>query len=91
MADALSRKFEATEPVFLAFSSPVLNFVDQLRGFYTSHREACELQEALLKEFLSTPFSGHSGTRATMARLAASFYWPAMQKDVKHMVAHCEI
>lgn len=53
--------------------------------------EACQLQDALLKEYHASPLGGHSGTKATLARLAASFYWSAMQKAVKQFVAYCQV
>ncbi|KAL0430619.1 UNVERIFIED_CONTAM: Transposon Ty3-I Gag-Pol polyprotein [Sesamum radiatum] len=45
----------------------------------------------LLSEFHSSPMGGHSGTKATLARLAASFYWPSMAKDVKAFVQSCTV
>ncbi|KAL0366691.1 UNVERIFIED_CONTAM: Retrovirus-related Pol polyprotein from transposon.6 [Sesamum radiatum] len=45
----------------------------------------------LLAEFHSSPLEGHSGTKATLARLAASFYWASMTKDVKAYVQSCTI
>jgi len=36
------------------------------------------LRSTMLNEFHATPSAGHSGLKATMARLATSFYWPGM-------------
>ncbi|KAL0281945.1 UNVERIFIED_CONTAM: hypothetical protein Sradi_7277800 [Sesamum radiatum] len=44
---------------------------------------------ALLTEFHASPVSGHSGTKATLARLSGSFYWPGMLADVKKFVGEC--
>lgn len=130
MADALSRKFEEPNEVliseFYAVSSPVLNFVEQLRLFYETNSEGqalltkwqqdphmrehfhlrngllyfgerlfipteCRLQNAILTEFHSSPLGGHSGIRATLARIAASFYWPSMRKITTEFVNECQI
>jgi hypothetical protein len=48
-----------------------------------------ELREAFLREYHSTPTSGHSGTKATLARIASSFYWPTISKDTKLFVHKC--
>ncbi|KAL0438746.1 UNVERIFIED_CONTAM: Retrovirus-related Pol polyprotein from transposon.6 [Sesamum latifolium] len=45
----------------------------------------------LLAEFHSSPLGGHSGSKATLARLAAGFYWPSMTKDVKSFVQSCTV
>ena len=45
----------------------------------------------LLQEFHSTPIAGHSGIKATLARLSASFYWPGMHDDVKGFILQCAI
>jgi hypothetical protein len=49
------------------------------------------LREQLLTEFHSTPLGGHSGVRGTIARLAASFAWPHMAKDVQQFVQQCSV
>lgn len=46
---------------------------------------------SLLLEFHSTPFGGHFGVKATIARLAATFYWPGMKADVKRFISKCSI
>ncbi|GJS51779.1 ty3-gypsy retrotransposon protein [Tanacetum coccineum] len=48
--------------------------------------EATGMRSELLKEFHSTPVAGHSGIRAMIARLAASFYWPNLAKSVKTFI-----
>lgn len=45
--------------------------------------------EPLLQEFHSSPLGGHSGVKATLARLSAIFYWPGMHKDVKTYIQQC--
>ncbi|KAL0399243.1 UNVERIFIED_CONTAM: Retrovirus-related Pol polyprotein from transposon.6 [Sesamum radiatum] len=50
-----------------------------------------DIRPSLLNEFHSTPIGGHSGVRATLARLAASFYWPKMMFDVKQFIQQCAI
>lgn len=45
----------------------------------------------ILEEFHSTPVGGHSGVKATLARLSAVFYWPGMYKDVKNFIKQCEV
>lgn len=44
---------------------------------------------ALLYEHHSTPAAGHPGVERTFRRLATSFYWPGMRRDVKDFVAAC--
>lgn len=36
-----------------------------------------------------SPWGGHLGTRKTMARIKHSFYWPAMEADVKQHCGSC--
>ncbi|KAM7300781.1 uncharacterized protein ISCGN_016366 [Ixodes scapularis] len=36
-----------------------------------------------------SPWGGHLGTRKTMARIKYSFYWPAMEADVKRHCSSC--
>ncbi|KAL0361327.1 UNVERIFIED_CONTAM: Retrovirus-related Pol polyprotein from transposon.6 [Sesamum radiatum] len=54
-------------------------------------RPASAVVPLLLSEFHSSPLGGHSGSKATLARVAASFYWPSMAKDVKAFVKTCTI
>ncbi|GJX52056.1 reverse transcriptase domain-containing protein [Tanacetum coccineum] len=53
--------------------------------------EATGMRSELLKKFQSTPVAGHSGIRATIARLAASFYWPNLAKSVKTFIQECQV
>lgn len=49
------------------------------------------LRPSILYEFHSTPTAGHSGVKATLARISVSFSWPGIYRDVKQMVKHCDI
>lgn len=51
----------------------------------------CGLQQSLINEFHSSPLGGHSGTKATLARLDASLYWPSMRQSVTEFVAQCQV
>lgn len=46
---------------------------------------------SLLEEFHASPLGGHSGIKATLARLSANFYWPGMLADVKKYVNECSV
>lgn len=50
-----------------------------------------ELQQRVLQELHSSPVGGHSGYRATLARVASGFYWPLLAKMVKTFVSQCHI
>ncbi|GAU18789.1 hypothetical protein TSUD_80780 [Trifolium subterraneum] len=50
-----------------------------------------ELRMAIIKEFHSTPTAGHSGLQPTLARLAASFLWPDIYRDVKQFIQQCAV
>jgi len=39
------------------------------------------LRETVLKENHNSPAAGHVGSRKTIARLAARYYWPGMHRD----------
>ena len=43
----------------------------------------------LIEEFHSTPTGGHGGALRTYKRIAASFYWRGMMKQVCKYVADC--
>lgn len=45
----------------------------------------------LIKEYHSTPAGGHSGLKPTLARLAASFYWPGLYTDTKAFIHTCVV
>ena len=47
------------------------------------------LRPSILHEFHATPSAGHSGLKATPARLTASFYWPGMYMDTKTFIREC--
>ncbi|XP_058732695.1 uncharacterized protein LOC131604261 [Vicia villosa] len=47
------------------------------------------LRQQILTEYHHTPEGGHSGVKATLARLRASFCWPGVYLAVKNMVKHC--
>ncbi|XP_058734067.1 uncharacterized protein LOC131605768 [Vicia villosa] len=48
-----------------------------------------DLRQNILLEHHQTPTAGHSGVKATLARLRASFCWPGVHLEVKNMVRHC--
>jgi len=41
------------------------------------------LREAVLRENHNAPSAGHVGSRRTIARLAARYYWPGMHRDAR--------
>ncbi|VFR00833.1 unnamed protein product [Cuscuta campestris] len=47
------------------------------------------LRHQLLAEYHSSPMAGHQGVERTFHRLATTFYWPGMRKDVRQFVAAC--
>ncbi|XP_044476613.1 uncharacterized protein LOC123204119 [Mangifera indica] len=49
------------------------------------------LLPALLREFHSSPFGGHSGFFRTYKKITAVFFWIGMKKCIRDFVAHCEI
>lgn len=49
------------------------------------------LKDQLLKEFHSTPLSGHMGIKRTLVRLAAQFFWVGMCKEVEKFISQCLI
>ncbi|KAL0378422.1 UNVERIFIED_CONTAM: Transposon Ty3-G Gag-Pol polyprotein [Sesamum radiatum] len=53
--------------------------------------DASVLRFLLLSEFHSSPIGGHSSVRATLGRLAFSFYWPKMRYDVQQFVKACSV
>lgn len=46
---------------------------------------------SILEEFHSSPVGGHSGIKATLARLSTLFYWPGMHADVKDFIRRCDV
>jgi len=49
------------------------------------------LRETVLSDNHDAPSAGHVGSRRTIARLAARYYWPVMQRDARAHVKKCEI
>jgi len=49
------------------------------------------LRETVLGENNDAPSAGHVGSRRTIARLAARYYWPGMHRDARAHVIKCEI
>ncbi|VFQ76738.1 unnamed protein product [Cuscuta campestris] len=47
------------------------------------------LRHQLLTEYHSSPMARHQGVERTFRRLITTFYWPAMQADVRRFVAAC--
>jgi len=47
------------------------------------------IRSAILHEFHASPTASHSGIKATMARLATSFFWPGMYHDTKRYIKEC--
>jgi len=48
------------------------------------------LRETVLRENHDAPSAGHEGSRRTIARLAARYYWPVMHRDERAHVRKCE-
>ncbi|GJT99430.1 ty3-gypsy retrotransposon protein [Tanacetum coccineum] len=48
-----------------------------------------QLRFLILQEFHNSTLGGHAGIEATIRRLASSFYWPDLKKDVKEFVKKC--
>jgi hypothetical protein len=53
--------------------------------------ESSDLRSAILREYHNTPTAGHSGLKPTLARLAASFLWPGIYRDVKQFIKQCVV
>jgi len=51
---------------------------------------ASALCTTLMAEFHNSKVGGHSGVLRTYKRIAQSFYWEAMKKDVRSYVATCD-
>jgi hypothetical protein len=72
-------------------TSPHYNIKDQL--LYFKNRlfvpDIPDLRRAIISEYHTTPLAGHSGLQPTLARLAASFLWPGIYKDVKAFIITC--
>ncbi|XP_058757457.1 uncharacterized protein LOC131630720 [Vicia villosa] len=69
---------------FYKFSNGLLYYKDKL--FIP---DIAQLRLSILKEYHNTPTAGHSGVKATLARISAAFSWPGISTDVKHLVKYC--
>lgn len=49
------------------------------------------LQHLLIFEFHNTPVGGHDGGRRTYNRIAGTFFWPSLKRQVQDFVASCRI
>lgn len=68
------------------------SFTKQLLFFKLKmYRPSQQLRLALIDEFHSTPTSGHSKVKPTVALFAASFAWPRLHNNVKNFIKHCTI
>ena len=47
-------------------------------------------KEAVIHEFHNTPMGGHSGMFRTYKRIAPSFYWVGMKKDIRDYIRCCD-
>ncbi|KAE9606341.1 putative nucleotidyltransferase, Ribonuclease H [Lupinus albus] len=47
------------------------------------------LCKTVVSEYHDTPSGGHAGVKRTLARVAASFFWPRMRQTVTSFVADC--
>lgn len=74
VADALSRQFNEEDALLMAISSPVPTLMF-FKGCLVVP-PVPTLRQQLLHEFHNTLSGGHSGVKATVACLAAAFFWP---------------
>lgn len=89
----------ATDPYYqnLLNSSSPHNHQFQLKhGLLFTNNRLClnpssPLKSKILFELHNTPVAGHAGVRKTLSRLATSFYWASMAKDVKSYVVNCHV
>lgn len=49
------------------------------------------MRHSVLLEYHVTPIAGHSGVKATIARVLVFFSWPGIHKEVKSLIKHCDI
>ncbi|XP_041565903.1 LOW QUALITY PROTEIN: uncharacterized protein LOC121467710, partial [Drosophila elegans] len=47
-------------------------------------------RQRVMVENHDTPTAGHMGSRKTIARVAARYYWPGMHRDIRKHVRNCE-
>jgi transposase InsO family protein len=82
-----AHKFESPQPDSpFIFNHGVLLYKGRL--FIPSEMA---LRPQLLQEFHTSPIGGHSGTKATLARLSTAFSWPHMAREVKTWVQECSV
>lgn len=48
-----------------------------------------EIKSQILHDHHSAPIAGHTGASATWGKVARSFYWPRLDKDVRDFVSKC--
>ncbi|KAL1533371.1 hypothetical protein AAHA92_33261 [Salvia divinorum] len=83
LRDAVSK---GTAPPHISVWANLLYFK---RRLYLSRDSA--LRRPLLEEFHDALTAGHPGERRTFTRLATSFFWLGMRKDVRDYVAACSV
>lgn len=90
VADALSRTLAVTEVAFQAISVCQPLLLEQLKDFYVNHQVGRVLMDKKLgcKHWYYKKLT-HQSQERILTRLAASFAWPQMAKDVKLMVREC--
>jgi hypothetical protein len=49
------------------------------------------LRPSIIHEMHATPTGGHSGVKGTLTRVAASFAWPRMAREVQDFVQQCTV
>ncbi|KAH8310181.1 hypothetical protein KR067_009357, partial [Drosophila pandora] len=49
-----------------------------------------DMRQQVLKENHDAPTAGHLGGRKIIAKVAAMYFWPGMQRDVRNYVRKCE-
>ncbi|XP_058784831.1 uncharacterized protein LOC131659692 [Vicia villosa] len=74
-----------THPDF-KFSNGLLFYKDKI---FVPETE--QIRTHLLWEFHSTPSAGHSGLKATLARISTSFSWPGIYKEAKSLIKTCKV
>lgn len=50
-----------------------------------------QLREKIIQCCHQSPIGGHSGIKATLARIQLHFYWPQLPRQVTEWVASCEV
>ncbi|XP_025625640.1 uncharacterized protein [Arachis hypogaea] len=75
-ADALLRSFLG------AWSAPRADWLRQLKEDLAQNPD-------LQHEYHDSVIGGHAGIAKTVERICAIFYWPNMQRDIRHYVLNC--